>query len=225
MEADPSTGQNEDERDELRKNREDPRDRFSEIREDRRDGFTKIREDSDDGFVQSSKRKTCERLEKTDGTTNANRSRKFEVLSLTEGGLEVEEVSAVDEVQQIVEITVGWRVAKSVWPIQQKCVARTETTKMLSLAAAKGSPIRLEGDARLQFVREGKKCNLKFFDVRPKDSWLPCVRLSTRDTSSSSDRRSRTWRTRAQACLWRSSSRKRVRARRKNGRFDEPSTN
>ena len=38
-----------------------------------------MREDRDDGFVQSSKRKTCNRLEKTDWTTHANRSNKFDV--------------------------------------------------------------------------------------------------------------------------------------------------
>ena len=35
-------------------------------------GSVTFREDRHDGFVQSSKRKTCKRLEKTDGTTNAS---------------------------------------------------------------------------------------------------------------------------------------------------------
>ena len=58
----------------------------------------------DDGFVQSSKRKTCKLLGKTDGTPNANRSNEFDVLNLTENGLEVDELSAVD-VPEILEIT------------------------------------------------------------------------------------------------------------------------
>ena len=44
--------------------------------------FSKIRQDRDDGFVQKSKRKACRRREKTDGTTNVNRSNKFDVLDL-----------------------------------------------------------------------------------------------------------------------------------------------
>ena len=99
---------------------------------------------------------------KTNERTRASRSNNFDVLNFTERGLEVEEVNAVDVVQQIVEITVGGRAAKSVWPIRQKSVAGTKTTKTLSLAAANGSPIRVEGDARLEFVRDGKRCNMKF---------------------------------------------------------------
>ena len=82
----------EDQRDQLWQVREGRRDGFNEIREDRRDGFVEIREDREDGFVQTSKRKTCKRLEKTDGTTNVKRSNQFDVLRPTTSGLEVEEV-------------------------------------------------------------------------------------------------------------------------------------
>ena len=93
-----------------------------------------------DGFVQSSKRKTCKRLEKTDGTTNANRRNKFGVLNLTDSGMEVEEVDAVDV--EIVETIVVSRAGKSVWPIQKKGVAITKATKRVRLAAANSGPIR-----------------------------------------------------------------------------------
>ena len=63
-------------------------------------GLSQIRQDRDDGFVQSSKRKTCKRLDKTDGTTNAKRSDIFDVSNLiTQSGLEVEEVKTVHVVQ------------------------------------------------------------------------------------------------------------------------------
>ena len=55
-----------------------------------------VRECRQDGFVQRSQRKTSTRLEKTDGTTNANRSNKFHVLNQTECRVEVEEVKQVD---------------------------------------------------------------------------------------------------------------------------------
>ena len=41
-------------------------------------------------FLQSSKRKTCKRLEKTDGTTNVHRSNKFGVLNKPKSRMEVE---------------------------------------------------------------------------------------------------------------------------------------
>ena len=53
---------------------------FSKIREDRRDGSNEDREDRDDGIVERSTRKTCNRVEKTDGTTNVNRYNKCDVL-------------------------------------------------------------------------------------------------------------------------------------------------
>ena len=56
---------------------------FNKIREDRRDGSSEIRENREDGFIQKSKRKTCERLGKTDETTKANWSNNFDVLKLT----------------------------------------------------------------------------------------------------------------------------------------------
>ena len=38
-------------------------------------------------------------------------------------------------------------------------------TKTARLAAASGSPIHVEGDATLEFVRDGEKCNMKFLDA------------------------------------------------------------
>ena len=93
--------------------------------------------------------KTRKRLEKTDGTTNVNRSNKFDVLNQTESGLEFEEVNAVDVVQEILEITVDSIAAKSVWPSRKKGVTRTTATKTARLAAASGSPIHEGGDAKL----------------------------------------------------------------------------
>ena len=42
--------------------------------------------------------------------------------------------------------------------------ARTEAMKTVRLRAGNSSPIHVEGDARLGFVRDGKKCNMKFLD-------------------------------------------------------------
>ena len=46
--------------------------------------------------------------------------------------------------------------------VGKKVVTRKKATNTLRLAAASGSPIRGEGDARLEFVVDGKKCNMKF---------------------------------------------------------------
>ena len=48
--------------------------------------------------------------------TSASRRNKFDVLNLTDHGVEVEEMNAVDLVQEIVEITVDLGSVKSVWP-------------------------------------------------------------------------------------------------------------
>ena len=50
--------------------------------------FIQTREDRDDRFAQSSKRKTCKHLEKTNGTKKATRGNTF-VLNPTQSGLEV----------------------------------------------------------------------------------------------------------------------------------------
>ena len=58
--------------------------------------------------------------------------------------------------------------AKSVWPSRKKGVERTKSKKAVKLAAANGSPIRVEGDARLEFIRDGMKCSMKFLDADVK---------------------------------------------------------
>ena len=89
-------------------------------------------------------------------------------LNLTENGTEIEEVNAVDVVQEIVAIAVVSEAAKSVSPIRQKGITRRNAAKTVRLAVANGSRIRVEGDARLEFVRDGKKCNMKSLDADVK---------------------------------------------------------
>ena len=56
-------------------------------------------------------------------------------------------------VQEIVEITVDSGASTSVWPIRKKFAARRKATKTVRLAAASGSPTRVGGDVRLEFVQ------------------------------------------------------------------------
>ena len=91
--------------------REEQRDGFSILREGQCDGLMEIREFRADRFDQTPKRKTCKQR---DEMTSASRSNKFDVLNFTELPLEVEDVKAVDVVQEIVEITVDSGTAKSV---------------------------------------------------------------------------------------------------------------
>ena len=134
---------------------------------DQRDGFSEIRADQRDGFGQNSRRKTCKYREKADETKNACRHYQFFKLTSIESE-DGEEVNAVEAVQEIVEITVDSGAAKSIWPSRKKDVERTKSTRAVKLAAATGSPIRVEGDARLEFVRDGKKCSTRFLDVDVK---------------------------------------------------------
>ena len=92
-----------------------------------------------------------------------NRSNRSDAPNPTESGHKFEEVSAFDVVREIVAITVDSGAAKSVWPSREKGVTSTTATKMVRLTAGSGDPIRVEGDARLEFVRDGRKCTMKFF--------------------------------------------------------------
>ena len=79
-----------------------------------------------------------------------------------------EELNAIETVQEVVEVTVGSGAAKSVWPSRKKGVERTKSKKAVKLTAANGSPIRVEGDARLEFIRDEMKCSMKFLDADVK---------------------------------------------------------
>ena len=66
------------------------------------------------------------------------------------------------------EVTVDSGAARSVWPLKKKGVVRTKGNKAVKLAAANGSAIKVEGDARLDFVRGDKRCSMKFLDADVK---------------------------------------------------------
>ena len=144
--------------DELSKPRDVVRDGFSKSHEDQRDEFSKIHNEQcegcwengtgpEDDFAQWSKRKTRRGLDRMSDTTKAGS---------VDDVLEVGEVNEVVVVQEMVEITVDPGAAKSVWLLQQKGVARTKAKKTVRLAAASGSPMHVDGDAILEFVRTSK---------------------------------------------------------------------
>ena len=100
----------------------------------------------------------------TGETKSTSRRNRFFALTATEGD-DDEEVNAIETVQEVVEATVDSGAAKSVWPSRKKGVERTKSKKAVKLAATNGSPIRVEGDARLEFIRDGMKCSMKFLDA------------------------------------------------------------
>ena len=75
------------------------------------------------------KKKDEQATGETDEMTSASRSNKFDVLDMTERGLEVEELNAVYVVREIVETNVDSGAAKSVWLVRQKGVTTTEAMK------------------------------------------------------------------------------------------------
>ena len=90
-------------------------------------------------------------------------------LALTTIESEDDEQSNADEtVQEVVEITVDSGAAESVWPSRKNGAERTKSKKAVNLVAANGSPIRVEGDARLKFIRGRMKCSMKFLDADVK---------------------------------------------------------
>ena len=76
---------------------------------------------------------------------------------------------SVEEVQEIVEV-IDSSAANCVWPVQKNGVVRSKSKKEVKLAAASGSAIRVEGDAKLEFMREGEQCCMKFWDADVKRS-------------------------------------------------------
>ena len=81
-----------------------------------------------------------------------------------------DQVNAVETVQEVVR---SW---KSRWTRErprmsgqvESKVSRTKSKKTVTLAAASGSPIRAEGNARLEFIRDGMACSMKFLDADVK---------------------------------------------------------
>ena len=70
-----------------------------------------------------------------------------------------------EECQEVVEVTVDSGASKSVWPIGKKGVERTKGGVKVKLAAANGSPIKVEGEAKLHFKRGGRRCEMRFLDA------------------------------------------------------------
>ena len=95
-------------------------------------------------------------------------------------------MNSVDEVQEIVEITINCWAAKSVWPIQKKGVVRTKSRKGAKLAAASGSAIR-SGDAKA-----GVQC------VKARSATCSCVTQTSNDRGQQS---ARWWMEEARSCL------------------------
>jgi hypothetical protein len=112
------------------------------------------------------------RMERNKVKKEVERFNRFELLR-TEDEEDDEDtqewmVGAVEEVNEIIEVTIDSGAAKSVWPLKKKGVTRTKTGKNYKLAAANGSVIRVEGEARLDFQRAGTSCCMKFLDADVK---------------------------------------------------------
>ena len=46
--------------------------------------------------------------------------------------------------------------------MRKRCVERSKSKRIVRLAAANGSALRVEGDAKLEFVHGGRQCCMKF---------------------------------------------------------------
>ena len=71
------------------------------------------------------------------------------------------EVNSVEEVQETVEMTVDSSAADPAERLR-------ENESEVKLAAANGSAIGVESDAKLEFIREGKKSCMRFLDADVK---------------------------------------------------------
>ena len=69
------------------------------------------------------------------------------------------------EVNEVVEVTIDSGAAKSVWQINKNGVTRQKAIENVRLMAANGSPIKVEGEAILNFTRGDTRCEMKFLDA------------------------------------------------------------
>ena len=76
-----------------------------------------------------------------------------------------EEVADMGIVAGVVEVMVDSGASKSVWPVTLGGVARRKRNVGVKLAAANGSPIRVDGDAALRFKTGGRECRMNFLDA------------------------------------------------------------
>ena len=94
-------------------------------------------------------------------------------VEVAQGGGPGEEVHSVEtvwpigsvEVNEVVEVTIDSGAAKSVWPISKNGVTRRKARENIKLMAANGSPIKVEGEAILNFTRGETRCEMKFLDA------------------------------------------------------------
>ena len=86
-------------------------------------------------------------------------------------------VVTVVQAVEIPPLHVDQHVAKSVWPSQTKRIVRTKSKTEVKLPKASGSTVRVEGDAKLELILDGKRCCMKFFGRRHQET----VGISQRD--------------------------------------------
>ena len=101
---------------------------------------------------------------------------RFNILQVDEESEDeslADEVNAVEEVNEVVEITVDSGAARSVWPKRKKGVTRQKIQgKKPKLAAANGTSIEVQGEALLEFGLRGRRCGMKFLDADVKKPLL-----------------------------------------------------
>ena len=79
--------------------------------------------------------------------------------------MDQEEDVEIGIVAGVVEVMVDSGASKSVWPMTLGGVARRKRNVGVRLAAANGSPIKVEGDAALHFKTGGRECTMNFLDA------------------------------------------------------------
>jgi len=67
------------------------------------------------------------------------------------------------EVNEVIEVTVDSGAGKNVWPKSRKTAGEIEPLKkMIKLVAANGTRIGVHGEKTIQFVKDGRKCGMKY---------------------------------------------------------------
>ena len=150
---------------------EEHRDGISKLCERERDGFSEFREGQAGEFHPEHE---TEHMQEQKANSGRN---KFDVLVSIEKELEETVVNYVGDEQEIVEIAVdSSAVNMCVADPEERCRENEIEERGETRAAASGSALRVDGESKLEFIREGKMCCSKFLDADVKT-----VGISQRD--------------------------------------------
>ena len=128
------------------------------------------RADWRDGFGYYSRRETCKYREEANEMKNASGNNRFLALTAIESEAD-EDVNAFRPYWRSWRLRWTWEPPRAPDQVERKVSRERCRRGTVKLAAANGSSIRVEGDARLELVRNARSAARGFWTQISKDRW------------------------------------------------------